>query len=347
MLNLLTVHTLDLSNNELSILKYVSFSNYSRLSTLILSNNKVEEIEINAFAGLQMMRNIDLSYNRLQSFNPKIFSSNPVLETVSLSGNNLVYLPSDFPILKSTSISSLDLSSCSLTTIHSVTFSSLPSLYDLDLSSNNLQTISLSALEKVPDLRLLELNNNRWTCNCDVVEVMKWAESRREQQQAHKPVKCLEGQQYRTLWTMAGGSRFCSEYKTTVRDVACLREFTTDLAVTSKVEHGAAAENETVGCAISSWNVNTLARSVILPITLGVAVFVSLIAVNYVVKRCKDHRTHHNIQEENNHVIASSSAVPLLKTELTADITKQQFGHENRGKYAVGGTENHVYEQID
>jgi hypothetical protein len=231
MLNLSTLHNLDLSNNELRLLKNASFSSYSSLSILILSYSNVEEIEINAFTGLQMMREIDLSYNQLQSFNPKIFSSNPLLEYVSLRGNSLVYLSSDFPILISNSISSLDLSSCSLTTIHPVTFSSLPSLYELDLSSNNLQTISLGNLENNPELRVLELNNNRWTCNCDIVEVMQWAELRRGQQPAHKPVKCLEGQQYRTLWTMAGGNRSCSECKTTELFVARDREFTTDMAV--------------------------------------------------------------------------------------------------------------------
>jgi heme/copper-type cytochrome/quinol oxidase subunit 2 len=43
-------------------------------------------------------------------------------------------------------------------------------------------------------------------------------------------------------------------------------------------------------------NVNTLMVFVILPITLGVAVFVSLIAVNYIAKRGKDRRTQHDIQ---------------------------------------------------
>jgi hypothetical protein len=237
MLNLSTLHTLDLSNNEISILKNSMFSSYSSLVTLILSYSKVEEIEINAFAGLGMMRDIDLSYNKFQSFNPKIFSSNPLLETVSLKGNNLVYLSSEFPILISNSVSSLDLSSCSLTEIYSVTFSSLPNLYELDLSSNNLQTISLRTLEKLPDLGLLELNNNRWTCNCDIVEVMQWAESRRVQQPAHKPVKCLEGQQYRKLWTMAGGNRSCSESETTEPVVARDLQFTdmaVDLPITSE-----------------------------------------------------------------------------------------------------------------
>jgi hypothetical protein len=400
---------LDLSSNEIIILKNASFSSYSRLSTLIVSYGEVEEIEINAFAGLQMMRDIDLSYNNLKSFNPTIFSSNPVLEKVYMKGNNLVYLSSELPILISTSISFLDLSVCSLTSIHPVTFSGLPGLCDLDLSNNNLQTISLRVLEKVPGLRVLELNNNRWTCNCDLVEVMQWAESRREQQPAHKPVNCLEGQQYRKIWTMAGGNRSCIESKTTETVVARGHEFTTDLAVTSEAEDEAAPENETgawasllswnrkfttdmtvdlpimsvsvtrpleaspdttlqrvienavtsegemrstpksetVDWASLSWNVNTLTVFVILPITLAVAVFVSLIAVNYIVKRDKAHRTQHDIQKKYNPVTAFFSKVPLLENQLTADITKQHAGYENRGSYGVGGAEYHVYERID
>ena len=147
---------------------------------------------------------------------------------------------------------------------------------------------------------------------------------------------------------MAGDSRSCSESKTTERVVARDREFTTDLAVTSETEHGAAAEKETVGWAILlSWNVTTLTVFVILPITLGVAVFVSLTAVNYIAKRCKAHRTQHDIQEKYNHITASSSEVPLLKIQLTADITKQHACYENKSSDAVGGAEYDVYERTD
>jgi len=373
MLNLWTLHTLDTSKNEISILKNDSFSNFSRLSSLILSYSKVEHIEINAFAGLRMMTDIDLSYNKLESFNPKIFSSNPVLDKVYLRGNSLVYLSSDSPILISNSISSLDLNFCSLTTIYPVIFSRLSRLYDLDLSSNKFQTISLRALEKVPDLRILELNNNPWRCNCDIVEVMQWAGSRRGQQPAHKPVKCLEGQQYRTLWTMAGDNRSCSEYKTTEPVVARDREFTIDMAgslpilsvgivpplktspvttsqrvienaVTSESELRPAQGSEARGWAsLLSWNVYT-----ILPITFCRAVFVSLIAVNYITKGCRIHRPQHHIQGEVSNVAACTDLnLPLLKTQLTADITKQHAGYENRSSYGVGGTEYHVYERND
>ena len=370
-LNSLTVHTLDLSKNEIIILRNASFSKFSGLSTLIISYGKVEEIEINAFAGLGMMRDIDLSYSNLKSFNPKIFSSNPVLETVSLRGNNLVNLSSDSPILISDSISSLDVSSCSVTTINPVTFSRLPKLYFLDLSYNFLRTITVSTFQKLPDLKILELNNNSWTCNCDVLEVIQWADSRRGLQLVQKPVKCLEGQQYRPLWTMAGGNRSCSESKTTEPVVARNREFTTDMAVDLPImplkasprtisqrdienevkNYGyfvAVPESEKGGWAsLLSWNVNTLMVFVILPITLGVAVFVSLIAVNYIVKRGKDHRTQHDNQGNENHIAAFSSEVPLLNSQLNTELIQSQTRYENRNSDGYRGAEYHVYELID
>jgi len=231
MLHADTVNTLDLSNNEINILRNNSLSSLSRLLKLILSRNETEEIEINAFAGLGMMKDIDLSYNNLQSFNPEIFSFNPVLEEVSLKGNPIAYLSSSSPILISSSVSSLDLSSCSVSTIHPVTFSRLPKLYFLDLRKNLLQTISVSTLQKLPNLTILELNNNRWTCNCDKVEVIEWAESIRGQLPPQKPVRCLEGQHYKILWTKAGSNRSYSESKTTEPVVEREREFTTDMAV--------------------------------------------------------------------------------------------------------------------
>ena len=71
-------------------------------------------------------------------------------------------------------------------------------------------------------------------------------------------------------------------------------------AVTSQAELGPAPESEKgERASLLSWNVTNTAVFVILPITLGVAVFVSLIAVNYVLKRSKDHRTQQDIQKKN------------------------------------------------
>lgn len=377
MLHETTVHTLDLSNNDIRILRNDSFSNYSTLSTLILSNNEVEEIQLNAFAGLLMMRVLDLRYNKLNSFNPKIISANTVLEKVSLQGNAIAYLPSNSPILISASVSFLDLSECSLTSVHPITFSGLPNLYSLDLSSNLLRTISVNAFEKLPKLNILKLNNNRWTCNCDTLELMQWLTLRRQQAPAHKPVKCLEGQKYRKFWTMAGGSQPCSPTATTEALVGREGELTTGMTVdfphvsvgipqspnpivdktspwveeratTSKTEIRTVPESESGGSgSILSWNGTTLTVCVILPITLSCAVFLSLVATHYFTKRYTFRSSQREIQETGNHNAGFFSRVPLLNPQLTAEQTKQYAEYANKGSYRVGGTEYHVYERIE
>jgi hypothetical protein len=184
------------------------------------------------------------------------------------------------------------------------------------------------------------LNNNRWTCNCDVLEVMQWAVLRRGQQPAHKPVKCLEEHQYRTLWTTAGGNRPCSESKTTEPVVTHNHQYTTGTV--------AVPESGTEGWAsLLSWNVNTLMIFVILPITLGVAVFVALTAVNYIAKRDKSHQIQHVNQAMKNRIAVFSSSVPLLETGVTAKLMKSQGGYENRSSDGYRGAEFHVYERIE
>jgi hypothetical protein len=348
MLHANTLQELDLSYNRISILRNASFSSYSRVSTLTLSNNEIEEIEISTFAELPLLRDVDLGYNNLKSFNPEIFSSNPVLENLSLEGNPIAFLSSDSPILISASVSFLDLSHCSLISLNTITFSRLPSLYSLDLSSNLLQTISVTAFEELPDLRILKLNNNRWTCNCNILELMQWLTVRRQQAPAHKPVRCLEGQTYRKGWTMASGIQSCRPSTTTEKLVEPEREFTTDMTGDLPTVSGGISQSPESETGVFASLDNTLMVFVILPITLGVAVFVSLIAVNCITKGCMFRSSQHEIREKENHNAGffSHLHVPFLNPRLTADHTKQHAGYVNRSSYGVGGTEYHVYERI-
>jgi len=144
---------------------------------------------------------------------------------------------------------------------------------------------------------------------------MQWSELRSEQAPAHKPIKCLEGKQYRTLWTMAGGNKYCRESKTTEPVVARDRKFTTDMsvdlpimsvgsaaplksspattlqlvineAVTSKAELRPALESETtLWTILSTWNVYTLMLYVIPQIIISVVAFVYIIATIYKLGR--------------------------------------------------------------
>ena len=116
----------------------------------------------------------------------------------------------------------------------------------------------------------------------------------------------------------------------------------TETQVTSEDELRTTPKSETGDRAsLLISNVNTLIAVVILPITLGVAVFVSLTAVNYVSKKCRFHHPQHHTQTEANHF-----ALPLLNTQLTADFTRQDPEFVNRTSDVVDGTEYHVYETI-
>jgi hypothetical protein len=380
------VQILDLSHNVIRTLRNESFPNYLRLSEVILSYNELEGIQLNAFAGLHMIRKIDLSYNNLKSIYPEIFSSNPKLEFLSLRSNPLKHLPSQSPFLVSNSVSSLDLSSCFLAKIYPLTFSRLPRLYSLDLSSNSLQTVPVRTLENLSYLKTLHLANNRWTCSCDVVELMQWASERRGYQSAHRPIKCLEGGKYRTLWTAAGGGISCSESTTlaplvashiaaslatseTTIDTAtslATSETTTDIAatltrlpfspkiaslhlaietaVTDGDEPTATPEIETRDWdGLFSWNANTILVFLILPCTLGVAVFFALIAVNCVTKRWKIHRPPHTIKDKKNRLADFFSLDP----QLTPYITNQSARYVNINKQGIPYDTYHIYEEID
>jgi hypothetical protein len=76
-------------------------------------------------------------------------------------------------------------------------------------------------------------------------------------------------------------------------------------------------------------------------------VFVSLLAVNYVTRRCMVHRPQPHIQGEASHVAACSDiALPLMNTQLRADLIRQGPEFVNRNSDVVRGTEHHVYEEI-
>ena len=117
----------------------------------------------------------------------------------------------------------------------------------------------------------------------------------------------------------------------------------TKTQVTSEAELTTTPKSEKGGW----WDDNALKAFVLLPITLGGAMFVSLIAVKYVTRRCRVHHPQYHIQGEDRHVTACSDiALPLLNTQLTADFTRQGPEFVNRNNDVVGGTEYHVYEEI-
>ena len=203
----------DFSHNKLNNLMDFAFLDYGDLEYLILSENEIELVDSRAFHGLTCLKKIDLSYNNLNYIAPSIFSDNPVLEIVSFRGNPLAYFPDSPPILASLSIIYLDLSSCTLTSVNSDTFSQLPNLRILNLNSNRLREFSLDILNTLTDLSNVDLGNNMWKCDCKIVEVLNLLSKRRKSTSLdgeHNPVKCFEAGVYKTIWMAASKNESCT-----------------------------------------------------------------------------------------------------------------------------------------
>jgi hypothetical protein len=120
-----------------------------------------------------------------------------------------------------------------------------------------------------------------------------------------------------------------------------------ETTVTSQAEHKTTPNSESEGGAsLLSWNSTTLCVFIILPIALGVAVFLALIATSYITKKCTLHPPQHETQRTDRHVAGLFSRVPLLNPQLTEDHTKQT-GYLNRSRDSFSSAQYHVYEQID
>jgi hypothetical protein len=202
----LTEHVLlfDFKHNNLISLKDFAFRGYTALVDLFLSYNEIEKVYTKAFHGLAMLKNIDLSHNKLIYIAHNIFSDNPHLETVSFRGNRLAYFPDSLPILASYSIESLDLSYCTLHSINSVTFSQLPNLNFLNLNSNHLHEIKWDHLKNLTELNNVDLGDNKWKCDCKILEVLNMLNIRRKSTDLageHKPVKCFKEGEYMNIST--------------------------------------------------------------------------------------------------------------------------------------------------
>jgi len=139
---------------------------------LSLSDNEINVVDLKAFCDIRKLRYIDLSYNNLQFINASMFSDNPVLQSVSFKRNPLVYVPDTSPILASHSVTSLDLSICSLNSLKSHSLSQLPSLQVLDLIYSKFQELHQDILNMLTELAFINLRNNPWKCDCDIVEVL-------------------------------------------------------------------------------------------------------------------------------------------------------------------------------
>ncbi|XP_071946881.1 adhesion G protein-coupled receptor A3-like [Antedon mediterranea] len=85
---------LDLSNNDITILRKGDFNGLRQLKKLDLSNNRISTIEPDAFSQLENLKRLDLSNNQLRTIiNSSLFNGLVSLEKLNLSFNLISRLP--------------------------------------------------------------------------------------------------------------------------------------------------------------------------------------------------------------------------------------------------------------
>ncbi|KAJ8686264.1 hypothetical protein QAD02_022058 [Eretmocerus hayati] len=80
---------LDLSDNDLSMIKVDTFKNFSNLKRLNLSANKIRLLDEEVFEGLINLERLDLSNNLISTINSHVFRRVPNLKKLKLNGNRI------------------------------------------------------------------------------------------------------------------------------------------------------------------------------------------------------------------------------------------------------------------
>lgn len=151
---------LNMSGNSLRLLQSDVFRMPS-LRILDISRNDVSVIRANTFAHLRNLKQLILTRNALERLSPNMFNSLTRLEILTLNENVVSYIEDNtFADLRS--LKFLDLSENSLRTVSGAIFGSnrLP-LRKLFLKSNRLETIQEDFFDSVPDVEYISFANNR------------------------------------------------------------------------------------------------------------------------------------------------------------------------------------------
>lgn len=166
------VSLLDVSFNDLYTLEDNTFFQYESVNHIYLKDCKLEYISEKTFQRLANLIVVDLSNNYLTSIPPDLFNDNHRLQTLKLRSNDLSTYQRNTTLLNGPiSLSSLDLNSCQLSILSSVTFSALPNLEIIDMSQNNLDSLNFDTLSAHQNLQDVNLESNPFRCG-QVFEIL-------------------------------------------------------------------------------------------------------------------------------------------------------------------------------
>lgn len=186
---------LDLSKNQLKILRKEDFLGLKRLETLILRENQLTYLPPASFSHCRKITTLDLSDNQISSIDSRAFKSLNYLKILLLNNNplgqrlltnellkplgNLQYLDlentqlenlSPFLFLNNQQLKSIKLRRNYFHNNDTLkrTFCNINSLVEIDLVNSNIHSLDICTYYQLSSLRRLYLMSNPLDCTCDL-----------------------------------------------------------------------------------------------------------------------------------------------------------------------------------
>lgn len=157
------IKVLDVSHNNVAHFRFTLYLQH--LVELYASNNKLKNLEGMTLPNANLL---DVSKNELRDLRVDFAKRAPKLKTLNLSHNPITRIPK----ISSYSITDLDLSYCSVSTVEPEAFSNLEGLQRLNLAGNELSSLRHELLLGADNLRFLLLAGNPWKCDCGSEEFL-------------------------------------------------------------------------------------------------------------------------------------------------------------------------------
>ncbi|XP_071631547.1 toll-like receptor 6 [Temnothorax longispinosus] len=157
----LDVQSLDMSNNQISVLPINGFSSLKRLRVLNLSSNAISMVADEALHGLRSLESLDLSGNKIVALPAALFrDATKSLKELILQNNSISALPG--LVTDMNQLVTLDLSRNVLTSmwLNAETFSGLIRLVLLNLSYNRISRLDPAIFKDLYTLQILNLQFN-------------------------------------------------------------------------------------------------------------------------------------------------------------------------------------------
>lgn len=186
------LHTIDLSNNQVTSINIRSFQGLKSLRKLILNNNDLsitgEHFHSRIFSPLESLEELHLqsafnkSHDQINSLN---FMEDLIstleqanlrkLKLLNLNDNGIQSISNEFAFCSLPSLTKLYISGNALSTV-SINVSCNPKLFLLDISSNNISSLTNKSLALFRNEVKFHVNltSNPLRCDCRTVDLYRW-----------------------------------------------------------------------------------------------------------------------------------------------------------------------------